>query len=192
MKKYTYLEIGNRLKELRKLKNNLSQKEFAEKIGVPFRTYQRYEAGERMPQRPVLSRVAELCGKTVDWLLGRDLASVIAEEKALYATKTAESATYWEMIREKYSSKVGIPVPENIRAFFEVVSFYNKHGIDVVNLIKGNTYTLKEQELIDMLVSILRGENEDNSKAIIENIKAFHKTRNINIPNELKKANDAG
>lgn len=51
----------------------------------------------------------------------------------------------------------------------------------------------EEQELIDMLVAILRGENVDNKKAVIENIRAFYKTRNINVPDEvcLKKTTNA-
>ena len=53
-------------------------------------------------------------------------------------------------------------------------------------------YTPEEQQYIDMLLEILRGENKDNRKAIIENIKAFHKTRNITGDHcESKKATGA-
>ena len=52
-------------------------------------------------------------------------------------------------------------------------------------------YTQEEQEFIDMLISILRGKNKDNKKAIIENIKAFYKTRDVEIPLEVKKAERA-
>lgn len=122
MKKYTYLEIGNRLKDLRK---NLSQKDFAKKVGVPIATYQRYEYGERMPPEPVLRRIAELYGKTVDWLLGRD-----------------------------HSPKQETP------------------------------YTRREHELMDMLVAVLRDENEDNKKILIDIIKTFHKTTKKKTPED--------
>ena len=188
MKKYAYLDIGNGLKKLRK---SLSQKEFAEKIDVPFRTYQRYESGERLPPEPVLKRIAEICNTTVDVIQGNDpfasLKRMFDEERQKIATEKAETAAYLETVREKLSSKMGIPIPENISAFLEVLAFYSKQKINIVSLIKGHTYTRKEQELIDMLVGILRGENEDNSKAIIENVKAFYKTRNINIPDESNK-----
>lgn len=49
-------------------------------------------------------------------------------------------------------------------------------------------YTPEEREYIDMLISILRGKNKYNKKAIIENIKAFYKTRDVEIPLEVKKA----
>ncbi len=187
-KKYTYLEIGNRLKELRK---NLTQKEFATKIGVPLVTYQRYESGERLPPEPVLKRIAEICNTTVDVIQANDpfasLKGLFDKERQEIATEKAETAAYWKIIREKLSSKLEIPIPENISAFLEVLAFYSKQKINIVSLIKGHTYTRKEQELIDMLVGILRGENKDNSKAIIENVKAFYKTRDINIPDESNK-----
>lgn len=128
-KKYIYLEIGQRLKELRK---NLSQKEFSEKIGVPLVTYQKYDSGERMPPGAVLSRVAEICGKTVDYLLGREpLQMVISDAKELYLAekkslddlkKKAEEHLYatklLAILRGK-NRKNASAIKENIDAFYE-------------------------------------------------------------------------
>ena len=55
----------------------------------------------------------------------------------------------------------------------------------------------EEQELFDKLYAILRGKNKDNRKAIIENVNAFYKTRNIESEDdygegEFKKTNHAG
>lgn len=45
-----------------------------------------------------------------------------------------------------------------------------------------------EQELINMVVAILRGENEGSRKAIIKTIEACYEIRNvINAPGEFKK-----
>lgn len=154
-----YLEIGNRLKECRK---NFTQKEFADKIGIPLVTYQKYDSGERMPPGRILSRVAEICGKTVDYLLGRDLASVIAEKRTEYETEKAELASLSELFFEKLVSSLGA------------------------------AYTREERELMIKLMMVLRGENKDNRKAIIEIVNAFYKTRDVCIPNELKKTNHAG
>lgn len=44
-------------------------KDFAKQIGVSFPGYQNYEYGERVPPGPVLTRIAELCGVSVDWIL---------------------------------------------------------------------------------------------------------------------------
>jgi transcriptional regulator with XRE-family HTH domain len=67
MKKY--IEIGSRL---RKLRAHLSQKKFAEQLGIPFRTYQRYETGERIPKGPALQEIAEVCDVTTDYILTGD------------------------------------------------------------------------------------------------------------------------
>ena len=128
-KKYIHLEIGHRLKELR---NNLSQKEFAKKIDVSFRTYQRYENGETLPPERVLSRAAEICGKTVDYLLGREpLQMVISEARELYLAekesiddlkKNLEEPLYIgklvAILRGK-NRKNASAIKENIDAFYE-------------------------------------------------------------------------
>ena len=79
-----YLQVGERLKELRE---NLSQEEFAKKIGVSFRTYQRYEVGERIPHPHVLSKIAGLFGTTIDWILTGNLNI----EKAIILERAKES-----------------------------------------------------------------------------------------------------
>jgi transcriptional regulator with XRE-family HTH domain len=61
-----YIKIGERL---RKLRAHLSQKEFAEKIAMPLRTYIYYESGERMPKGDVLYRIATICGIPVEWIM---------------------------------------------------------------------------------------------------------------------------
>ncbi len=68
-----YLSVGDRLKSLR---GELSQKDFSEKIGIQFRAYQRYEAGERMPPPQVLSKIAKISYTTVDWILNGKMDAV--------------------------------------------------------------------------------------------------------------------
>lgn len=61
-----FIEVGNRLKLLR---GNLSQNEMAGRFGMTLRSYQRYEAGERVPPMVVLGKIAKDYKTTVDWLL---------------------------------------------------------------------------------------------------------------------------
>lgn len=92
MKEYT--DIGNRLKLLR---GALSQTEFALKLNIPFRTYQRYEAGERLPKRAVLQWIASVCGKPVEWILtGADR---VAQPSTPYRVEDI-SAKLQEMLRD--------------------------------------------------------------------------------------------
>jgi len=64
------IEVAERL---RKLRGNLSQKAFSEGLGIPFRTYQYYESGERVPKSHTLSKIAKLCDTTADWILTGEL-----------------------------------------------------------------------------------------------------------------------
>jgi len=66
MEKHDFSLLGDRLKQLR---GGQSQSDFSGMIGVPFRTYQRYESGERIPKGDVLDRIAQATGRSVDWLL---------------------------------------------------------------------------------------------------------------------------
>lgn len=88
-----YSQVGERLKELR---GNLSQEEFAKKIGISFRTLQRYEVGERIPHPHVLSKIAEKFDTTVDWILTGNLNI----EKALIL-EGAKRSHYLEDLVEK-------------------------------------------------------------------------------------------
>ena len=51
--------------------------------------YQNYEQGKRIPPGPVLARIADLCGVSVDWILtgqeaGADRGHAVREEPAAY------------------------------------------------------------------------------------------------------------
>lgn len=79
-KKYSYLGVGKRLKDLRNLLN-FSQENFAEKINVPFRTYQNYESGARLPPKSLLERIAGFCGIRLPELLGRNPEIAYSDEE---------------------------------------------------------------------------------------------------------------
>ena len=61
-------EIGLRIKALRK-KAGLTQKGFADKVGVSQPSVVRFEAGTRMPDAHVIKTVAEQFGCAVEWLI---------------------------------------------------------------------------------------------------------------------------
>lgn len=62
--------LSERLAEL-KSSNNFLQKQIAEGAGVPLRTYQRYENGEREPSASIIISLADFFGVSTDYLLGR-------------------------------------------------------------------------------------------------------------------------
>lgn len=63
---FMYAEIGHRIKLLR---GDKTQIVFAELLGISLQGYLRYEYGKRIPPGPVLSRLSEISGKSVDWIL---------------------------------------------------------------------------------------------------------------------------
>lgn len=62
--------LRKRLIEAR-ISKNYNRKQFAEALGVPYRTVTNYENGSREPGSDYITKVANFCGCTTDWLLGR-------------------------------------------------------------------------------------------------------------------------
>ena len=62
--------FSERLRELKE-SQNVMQKDVAASIGVPLRTYQRYEYGEIEPKLSVLIKLADFYGVSLDYLAGR-------------------------------------------------------------------------------------------------------------------------
>lgn len=64
--------VGERLKELRKAKTDIGQKEVAEEIGITKQAMSSYESGRHVPDITVLMELADYYSCSVDYLLGRD------------------------------------------------------------------------------------------------------------------------
>ena len=62
--------LVSRLGELKSSKK-LMQKQVAEGVGIPLRTYQRYENGEREPSASIIISLADFFNVSADYLLGR-------------------------------------------------------------------------------------------------------------------------
>ena len=59
--------------QMLKLRNQrkLTQEEAAAGIDIAYRSYRRYEAGEREPGVSALIKIADFYGVTIDYLVGR-------------------------------------------------------------------------------------------------------------------------
>ena len=71
---YTFSEVKimvyERIKNLRE-DNDLTQQKIADMLFINRRTYSNYEIGERNIPVEVLSRIADIFGTSVDYLIGR-------------------------------------------------------------------------------------------------------------------------
>lgn len=65
------MSVSDRLKIVR-TDAGLSQKELAEKLGMPLRTYGSYERGERDISTAILLNICKALNVSSDYLLGRD------------------------------------------------------------------------------------------------------------------------
>lgn len=59
-----------RFRELRR-KKRMSQKQFAELLGISQTNYGRYETGTRQPDAELLIKIADQFGVSIDYLIGR-------------------------------------------------------------------------------------------------------------------------
>ena len=64
--------FGLRLRMLRTMNGNKSQKDFAAELGIPQPTLSAYESGKIKPTVDVLINISNKCNVSMDWLCGRN------------------------------------------------------------------------------------------------------------------------
>lgn len=64
-------KVQNRFREIR-IRNHLTQKQMAERLGIQKSVVCYYEHGDRFPSYDVLLRIASIFHVSTDYLLGRD------------------------------------------------------------------------------------------------------------------------
>ena len=79
-----YEDFGNGLKFLRD-EESLSQKDLAEKLGMPQQTYQGYESGSRKVTLQLLKQFADYFEVSIDFLAGRTPDRKLHDGTELYA-----------------------------------------------------------------------------------------------------------
>ncbi len=95
-------KLGERIQELRKLKE-LTQAEVAKKIGISLTQMARYEIKGVQPPAGVLSKMANVFGTTVDYLVNG-----ATEEKAKASLKDAELLNQFRAIEKLPKEKQSI------------------------------------------------------------------------------------
>ena len=72
------MEIGNKIMELRK-KNNLSQEDLAEKVGVARQTISKWELGETSPDLKQSKELSKIFNVSLDELVDNDIKDILIE-----------------------------------------------------------------------------------------------------------------
>lgn len=86
--------MPERLKDLRQ-KENMTQKEFCEKIGCTMASLSAYENGSKVPPTSTLINIASAFDCSVDWLLG-------LKETPVYDNKPSPIQTYSDYIKQLF------------------------------------------------------------------------------------------
>ena len=73
------MNLGKKIAELRK-KNNLSQEELAEKVGVARQTISKWEIGDTTPDINQVKIISKIFNISIDELIDNDINSVIVEK----------------------------------------------------------------------------------------------------------------
>ena len=102
------LIIGENIRDYRK-KNNLTQEQFAERLGVTYQSVSRWENGTTYPDLELLPAISDLLSITVDELIGMPEAK--KEEKA----KEAFDELRRECIKRNYDADCIVAIIRDIR-----------------------------------------------------------------------------
>ncbi|MBP3444677.1 MAG: helix-turn-helix transcriptional regulator [Bacilli bacterium] len=73
------MNLGKKIAELRK-KNNLSQEELAEKVGVARQTISKWEIGDTTPDINQVKIISKIFNISIDELVDNDINNVIVEK----------------------------------------------------------------------------------------------------------------
>jgi transcriptional regulator with XRE-family HTH domain len=82
LRKFTSTEIGNNIRRIR-VELDKTQEEFGKDVGGYSQdTVAKWEAGQ-VPHAPVLIKIADLGGRSVDWILNREGLRRVREDKEI-------------------------------------------------------------------------------------------------------------
>ena len=94
------MSIGVRIRQLR-IKQNLTQKELADKIGITASTVTKYENGSLEPNISCIKSLYKLFNVTTDYLLGMKVISDIDELKYLIGLDKYSSIELLEEVKKR-------------------------------------------------------------------------------------------
>jgi HTH-type transcriptional regulator, competence development regulator len=119
--------LGSTIRKLRE-KENLTQKDFAKKIGISNVVLSRYEKDERKPDYDMLNKIADYFEVSIDYLLGREVKGKSKEDTLEEVNKLVkeygiEQFGFFDIEKWKDLSQEDI---EEIKKHFEYVVYQAK------------------------------------------------------------------
>ncbi len=168
----TQSSLGSRIAELRK-KNNLTQEEFAEKLGVTAQAVSKWENGASCPDIMLLPKIAEIFGVSIDALMGTkpieepkvDAGAPAITDEQLNKMKLRVLVIDNNM-PEKKPINISVPVSFVLKAASVGLKISGVLGNDILN----DDQLVKIVDIIKSGVTgeILRIDTDDNKTVVIE------------------------
>jgi len=171
---------------LKKLRGNITQKDYAKKLGISLRAYQNYESGKRVPKPAIINKIAQKGGVGVDWILWGSLRSLAEKVVAtrIEASLLDESLTKAEMELMRYFFERGIVSSEDINSFMNMtLGLKHQKFQDVIDSLIGD----RTSPLYVMKTQLQRIYNEGD----LTKLKAFKSLLKVLDPAEKKQDRDA-
>lgn len=142
----TYMNLGKNIAELRK-KNNLTQEELANILGVSPQAVSKWENDAACPDIALLPKIAEIFGVTIDELMNEQ-GSIHSQKAVNSKMQTKRIIQIHVLSADGKSSKINIP--------FRLVSAGMKIGamFGLDDNICGAINTAVESEAIDDLITV--------------------------------------
>ncbi len=168
----TQNSLGARIAELRK-KNNLTQEDFAEKLGVTAQAVSKWENDASCPDIMLLPKIAEIFGVSIDQLMG---AKPIDEEPEVNAAPviTDEQLSKMKLRVLVIDNNMPDKKPINISVPVSFVLKATSVGLKISGVL-GNDILDDNQlsKIVDIIKSgvtgeILRIDTDDNKTVVIE------------------------
>ncbi len=169
--KKTQNSLGSRITDLRK-KNNLTQEEFAESLGVTAQAVSKWENDASCPDIMLLPKIAEIFGVSIDALMGvepieekAEVSSPILTDEQLSKLKLRILLTDNNMPNKK-PINISVPVSFVLKATSLGLKISGVLGNDVID----DTQLGKIVDVIKSGVTgeILRIDTDDNKTVVIE------------------------
>lgn len=142
----TYMNLGKNISELRK-KNNLTQEELANMLGVSPQAVSKWENDAACPDIALLPKIAEIFSVTIDELMNEQ-GSIHSQKAVNSKMQTKRIIQIHVLSADGKSSKINIP--------FKLVSAGMKIGamFGLDDNICGAINTAVESEAIDDLITV--------------------------------------
>lgn len=104
------------------LKGDRNQQEFADFLGISRPTVALYSSGERIPDALILNRIADRCGVSADYLLGRTEAATADKDLQFVCDYTGLSLAAVETLRDMFRPDDDWPRPRNVDYLSDFIS----------------------------------------------------------------------